>query len=103
MLMAYSLVGMLFVAGAAITATGHVLRTEPAPARRPSTDAATKPGMPVSPTSRTQSSRNGWRDTPKARQTASALDRESVESEVEFTGRSGIFKSVNFAVLSPGQ
>src|SRR5581483_959254 len=67
------------------------------------TDPAASAGIPEIPTSRMQSSSSGSVRTPTARQMNSALDRSVVESEATETYFSGKFKSVNFAVLSPGQ
>src|SRR5579862_2709697 len=67
------------------------------------TEAAAKPGMPVAPTSRMQSSSTGWPRTPTAAQTASAWDLAAVAIERGLTSRDGILRFVNVAVLSPGR
>src|SRR5512146_2420931 len=67
------------------------------------TEATAKAGMPVMATSKMQLSSVGWRRTPTARQMASALERTAEENEVVPASSWGKLRSVNLAVLSPGQ
>src|SRR5512146_24343 len=67
------------------------------------TEATANAGMPVMATSRMQLSSVGWLRTPTARQIASALERTAAENEVVPASVWGKLRSVNLAVLSPGQ